>query len=70
MRVIVAQLVSLFSKCTFDTKKQEFLLVDKLWIEKMRYHIYCMEYTFGHKIEKRLVDMWIVFVDKLCIRAG
>lgn len=45
-------------------------LVDKLWIVKIAYHIYCGECTFGHKIENPPVDMWIIFGDNLCIRTG
>ncbi|CDK31510.1 Predicted protein [Listeria monocytogenes QOC2] len=46
------------------------LPVDKLWTVKFGYHIYCGEYTFGHKIGNASVDMWIIFGDNLCIRAG
>lgn len=68
--MIVGEEVSLFDGVWFSNVSLTFLLVDKLWIVKIAHHIYCGEYTFGHKIENHPVDMWIVFGDNLCIRTG
>lgn len=68
--LIMGEGVSLFERVSFSNVLMIVLLVDKLWIVKIAYHIYCGEYTFGHKIENRPVDMWIVFGDNLCIRTG
>ncbi|EAE9400246.1 hypothetical protein A7K84_28910 [Salmonella enterica] len=70
MGLLAGEEVSLFRGVFLLDMRVVILPVDKLWIVKIGYHIYCGECTFGHKIENRPVDMWIIIGDNLCIRAG
>ena len=41
-----------------------------LWILSKPSPIYCCKQLFGYKIWISFVDMWIIFVDKMCLYWG